>query len=77
MFREGLRFTLTRAAPESSPSFTGSSGGDRRFSRPRVGSGRAPGPGRRLDLWQQSFTTEQCRLARLLIERAVIADGWL
>ena len=28
-------------------------------------------------LWQELFPTEQCRLAKLLIERMVIADGGL
>ncbi len=28
-------------------------------------------------LWQQLFPAEQCRLAKLLIERVVIADGGL
>ena len=28
-------------------------------------------------LWRELFPAEQCRLAKLLIERVVIADGWL
>lgn len=28
-------------------------------------------------LWQELFPAEQCRLAKLLIERVVIADGGL
>ena len=35
-------------------------------------------PMRRLaTMWQQLFPVEQCRLAQLLIERVVIADGGL
>ena len=35
-------------------------------------------PMRRLaTMWQQLFPIEQCRLAQLLIERVVIADGGL
>ena len=35
-------------------------------------------PMRRLaTMWQQLFPVEQCRLAKLLIERVVVADGGL
>ena len=46
--------------------------------RPVISEPEVVLPMRRLaTMWQQLFPVEQCRLAQLLIERVVVADGGL